>query len=47
MNKFIIGFVIGLILGASVTAYAAAHYVWVNGNGVELGTATNPVYVTT
>lgn len=46
MKRFIYGLILGLILGTAITAYAATHYVWVNGTGVEIGTASNPVYIT-
>lgn len=37
--------VIVVILLCSVAAEAASRAVLVNGNGVELGTSTNPLYV--
>ena len=45
MKNFLIGFVCGaLIVG---TAWAANRIVLVNGNGVEIGTTDNPLYITT
>ena len=46
MKQFIIGFIIGAFLATAITAYAASRWVWVDGNGVELGTASNPIYAT-
>jgi hypothetical protein len=45
MRKQIISFAIGLILGTAVTAYAAAHVMLVSSNNIELGTASNPIYI--
>ena len=46
MRNFIMGFIIGAILATVVTAYAASRIVWVDGDGAEFGTATNPINVT-
>ena len=45
INKYHVqGFIIGLILGTAVTAYAATRVTLVSGNGQELGTDSNPMY---
>jgi hypothetical protein len=46
MKNFIIGFIIGSILATTITAYAAARIVWVDGGGLEFGTASNPINIT-
>jgi len=46
MRKYIIGFIIGLVLGAAISSYAAARYVLVQGNGTEIGTTANPINIT-
>lgn len=45
-KDFIIGMIIGLVVGTLATAYAAQHITLVGGNNIELGTASNPIYVT-
>lgn len=40
-----IGIAIGSILGAGI-AWAASSFVWVNDAGRAMGTASNPVYIT-
>jgi len=44
MKKYIIGFIAGLILGGGV-AIAAQGLVLQSGNGRELGTTANPMYI--
>jgi len=46
MRKFIIGFMIGLILGGTC-AWAATGITLRNGSGDEVGTTTNPLVVAT
>jgi hypothetical protein len=46
MRNFIMGFIIGAILATAITAYAASRLVLVDGTGVELGTITNPINIT-
>lgn len=48
MNKLkyiAIGFVIGLLMGGGIV-WAATSIVWVNDSGAAMGTASNPVYIT-
>lgn len=47
MNRVTWAFLIGLFLGSVMvgTAAAAARAVLVNGDGTEIGTAANPLYV--
>jgi hypothetical protein len=45
MKNFIVGFVIGAVLASALTAYAAVSFRWVNGQGVAVGTLSNPVHV--
>jgi hypothetical protein len=44
MRNLVIGFIIGMILGGSI-AYAATRATLQNGSGVEIGTATSPIYI--
>jgi hypothetical protein len=44
MKRFILGLVIGLVIGGGV-AFAASRIVLVNGTGNEIGNTSNPVYV--
>lgn len=46
MRKFIYGFIIGAVLASVVTAYAAQRAKLQNGSGVEIGTASNPLFIT-
>ena len=44
MRNFIVGLMIGLLLGGGI-AWAATRAVLQGGNGQELGTAANPLQV--
>lgn len=43
-KEHIQGFIVGIILATTITAYAAARITLVNGGGVEIGTTANPLY---
>jgi len=45
MKNFVIGLIIGLMLGGGVTWAAATRVSLQNGAGAEIGTQTSPVYV--
>ena len=44
MKKFLVGFLLGMLLGGGI-AWAATRAVLQDGNGNELGTAANPLYI--
>jgi hypothetical protein len=46
MKNMVIGVVIGLFIGGGI-AFAASRGVLQNGNGVEVGTASNPLVIQT
>ena len=45
MKKLVIGVLIGMLMGVSL-GWAANRVVLVKGTGEEIGTTTNPVYIT-
>ena len=44
MRNILIGVIIGLLIGGGI-AWAAGQFMWVDGSGYSVGTATKPVYV--
>ena len=44
MKNFIIGLIIGLVLGGSL-AWAAGSIIWVDDSGKAMGTESNPIYI--
>ena len=44
MKNLIIGIIIGMAISAPI-AWAASRMTLVNGQGIEIGTASNPLYI--
>lgn len=46
MIKILIGILIGMLLGSSITYAALRLTVLISGNGMEVGIAANPMHIT-
>ena len=45
MKRFIVGFIMGALIGGVGIAWAAGQFTWVFPDGNVAGTPTNPIYI--
>lgn len=45
MKKFIVGFILGIMIGGAGIAWASGQFTWVFPDGNVAGTVTNPIYI--